>query len=90
MGYQSIYAVNVFMFSCFFVSLQPIITAVALVGYFLMYWVEKYSLFNVYKRPIPGTDFVNNAIFRITCLGPLVFSFGSLTWSNLSPNGIPY
>lgn len=88
-GYQSIYPVSVFMFVCFFVSLQPIISVVAMIGYFLMYWVEKYSLFNRYRRPVPGTEFVNNAMYKMVCLGPIVYSFGSLTWANFSPNGIP-
>lgn len=55
----------------------------------MMFWVQKYCIFNRYKRPIPGTDFVNNAVWRMIFLGPFVFSMGSLTWSNLSPNGIP-
>jgi hypothetical protein len=77
------------MFVCFYVSLQPIISVIALIGYFLMYWVEKYSLFNRYRRPVPGMDFVNNAVFKMVSLGPIVYSFGSLTWANFSPNGIP-
>lgn len=41
------------------------------------------------RRPIPGTDFVNKAVYQIIFLGPLAYSFGSLTWSNFDPNGIP-
>jgi hypothetical protein len=77
------------MFVCFFVSLQPIISVIVLIGYLLMYWVEKYSLFNRYKRPVPGMDFVNNAAFKMICLGPIVYSLGSMTWANFAPNGIP-
>ena len=88
-GYQSIYPVSTFMFVCFYVSLQPVISVVAMLGCFLMYWVEKYSMFNRYRRPVPGMDFVNNAVFKMICFGPIVYSFGSLTWSNFSPNGIP-
>jgi hypothetical protein len=77
------------MFVCFYVSLQPIISVVAMLGYFIMYWVEKYSLFNRYRRPVPGMDFVNNAVYKMVSLGPIVYTFGSLTWSNFSPNGIP-
>jgi hypothetical protein len=89
LGYHYIYVVNVFLFVCFFVSLQPIISVMALLGYFLMYWSQKYCMFNRYRRPVPGTDFVNNAVYRMAMLGPLIYSMGSLTWSNLSPNGIP-
>lgn len=54
-----------------------------------MYWIQKYCLFNRYRRPVPGTDFVNSAVYRMIMLGPLTYSLGSLTWSNLSPEGIP-
>lgn len=77
------------MFVCFFVSLQPIVSIIALLGYFLMYWVEKYCLFNRERRPVPGTDFVNKTVYQLVFLGPLMYSLGSLTWSNFDPNGIP-
>ena len=70
-------------------SLQPIVSLVGMVGYFLMYWAQKYCMFNRYRRPVPGTDFVNNAVYRIILIGPLVYSLGSLTWSNFTPGGIP-
>lgn len=41
------------------------------------------------KRPIPGTNLVNAAMFQIVLSGGLVFSLGNLTWSNFMPNGIP-
>jgi len=89
LGYHYIYIANVFLFVCFFVSLQPVVVIFALLGYFLMYWIQKYCLFNRYRRPVPGTDFVNSAVYRMIMLGPLTYSLGSLTWSNLSPEGIP-
>lgn len=88
-GYQYIYPVNVFIFSCYFVSLQPIVALIGMVGYFLMYWAQKYCLFNRYRRPVPGTDFVNNAVYKIILLGPFIFGLGSMTWSNFTPGGIP-
>jgi len=77
------------MFACFYVSLQPIVSLVAIVGIFLNYWTQKYSLFYRYKRPVPGTDFINNALYQIIYLGPLVYSLGSLTWANFDPKGGP-
>lgn len=77
------------MFVCFFVSLQPIVSVFALIGYFLMYWVQKYCVFNRYRRPVPGTDFVNNAVWRLIFMGSIIYSLGSMTWSNLAPGGIP-
>ena len=89
MGYNYIYPANVFVFVCYFVSLQPIVALIGLFGYFLMYWAQKYCLFKRYRRPVPGTDFVNNAVYRIILMGPFIFSLGSLTWSNFTPGGIP-
>lgn len=89
MGYSYIYLVNVFLFVCFFVSLQPIVSVIGLVGYLLMFWVEKYCMFYRYKRPVPGTDFVNKAVYQWIFLGPLIYALGSLTWSNFDPSGIP-
>jgi hypothetical protein len=88
-GFEYIYIVNLFMFVCFFVSLQPIIPIIALLGYLMMYWVEKYCLFNRYRRPVPGTDFINKAVYQLIFLGPLVYTLGSLTWANFDPNGTP-
>ena len=55
----------------------------------MMYWAQKYCMFNRFRRPVPSTDFVNNAVHRVIMLGPLTYSFGSLTWSNLAPDGFP-
>lgn len=78
-----------FLFVCFFVSLQPILPLFALGGYLIMYWTQKYSLFNRMRRPVPGTDLVNTAMYQLLLLGPMVYSIGSLTWSNFFPDGIP-
>ena len=81
--------VNMFLFVCFFVSLQPVISLFAIMGYFLMYWGQKYCLFNRYKRPVPGTELINIAMYQLIYIGPLMYSLGSLTWSNFFPDGIP-
>ena len=88
-GFEYIYIVNMFLFTCFFVSLQPIIALFALIGFFTMFWAQKWSLFNRMRRPIPGNDMVNAAMGQLIFLGPFIYSIGSLTWSNFLPNGIP-
>lgn len=70
-------------------SLQPIISFFAFCGMGLMYWTQKYTLFNKMKRPVPGTDLVNVAMFQLILLGGFIYCLGSLTWSNFMPNGIP-
>jgi hypothetical protein len=88
-GYEYIYIVNLFMFVCFYVSLQPISTFSALIGFFLMYWVQKYCMFYRYRRPVPASDFINQTAYQIIHFGPFMYSLGSLTWSNFMPGGIP-
>lgn len=88
-GVEYVYLVSLFLFTCFFVSLQPIISMFALCGMFLMYWAQKYSLFNKMKRPVPGTNLVNITMFQLILFGGVIYSLGSLTWSNFMPTGIP-
>lgn len=75
------------MFCCYFVSLQPINVFFALIGYFLMFWVQKYCIFYRYRRPVPSSDFVNKACYQIIMFGPLLYSLGTLTWSSFLPDG---
>lgn len=88
-GYEYVYLVSLFLFTCFFVSLQPIISVFAAVGMGLMYWTQKNSLFNRMRRPIPGTDMVNLSMFQLIICGGVFYCLGSLTWSNFLPGGIP-
>ena len=55
-----------------------------------MYWIQKHALFKRSKRPFPGNDTINRALYRIIYFGPLTFSLGNLTWSNLLKEGGPY
>jgi hypothetical protein len=69
--------------------MQPIIAFFAMFGMGLMYWAQKHTLFNKMNRPVPGTDLVNVSMFQMILIGALVYSLGSLTWSNFMPTGIP-
>lgn len=69
--------------------MQPIIALFALCGMGLMYWAQKYTLFSRMNRPVPGTDLVNVTMFQLLLFGGLIYSLGSLTWSNFMPSGIP-
>jgi hypothetical protein len=55
----------------------------------MMFWVQKWVLFNRMRRPVPGNDLINQAMSQLIFLGPVVYSLGSLTWSNFFPGGIP-
>ena len=41
------------------------------------------------KRPFPGSDLVNTAMYQLIYFGPVIFSLGNLTWSNLVVDGTP-
>lgn len=54
-----------------------------------MYVINKYILFTKSKRPSPGNDLINRAMYRALETGPFIFSLGNLVWSNLVINGGP-
>ena len=54
-----------------------------------MFWAQKWALFNRMRRPVPGNDLINTAMGQIVFFGPIVYSLGSLTWSNFFPDGTP-
>lgn len=70
------------MFTCFYVSLQPIIPVITIIGIFLMYWIEKFTLLKRSRKPIPCNSLINNAMIQFLYAGPLFYSVGSLLWSN--------
>lgn len=70
-------------------SLQPIIILFSLFGYLLNYWAQKYTLFNRMKRPVPGTDLINVAMWQLILLGGVMYALGSLCWTNFFPGAIP-
>jgi hypothetical protein len=74
--------VNLFLFTCFFAPLQPIIVIFAVAGLFLMYWAQKYSLLNRCKRPAPGNNTINNVMYQLIYIGPAFYTLGSLCWSH--------
>ena len=46
-------------------------------------------MFYRYRRPVPASDFINQAAYQIIHFGPFIYSLGSLTWANFMPDGIP-
>ena len=41
------------------------------------------------RRPFPGSDIVNTAMFQLIYFAPIVFALGNLTWSNFLADGSP-
>ena len=81
-GYEYIYMVNLFLFTCFFLPLQPIIAVFAISGLVLMFWAQKYSLYNRCRRPVPGNKAINTTMYTLIYLGPAFFGIGSFCWSH--------
>ena len=91
-GYEYISVLDIYLFTAFFVSLQPVIVFFALIGLMLFYWIQKYNVLNRIKRPVPGTSFINNAMFQLVSLGPIFYCLGALMWSHFidSPSSVAY
>ena len=83
---QYIYMISNYLFICFFVSLQPIISTFGILGLFLMYWIEKYTLLNRCQRPVPGPDVITSTMYQLIYFGPVSFALGNLTWSFFIPD----
>ena len=83
---EYIYIISNYLFICFFVSLQPVLPLFAIVGLFLMYWFEKYALFNRCQRPVPGPDVITSTMYQLIFFGPVCFALGNLTWSTFLPD----
>lgn len=59
----------------------------AVFGMGLMYWAQKYTIFNRMQRPVPGTDLINIAMWQIILAGGIFYAFGSLLFSNIILTG---
>jgi hypothetical protein len=69
--------------TCFFTPLQPIIPLFSIIGILVMYWIQKYCLLRRVKRPIPGSDTINEAVGQIITLGPVMLAVGALIFSDI-------
>lgn len=87
-GYEYIYMINLYLFTCFFVSLQPIIALFAIIGLCINYWIQKYSLFHRSKRPIPGTKILYDSTVQFVYAGGFFYALGSLTFINFIPKDL--
>jgi hypothetical protein len=69
-------------------SLQPIIIVFSIFGLLLNYWGQKFSLFHLCKRPVPGRKILYDTMVQFVYAGGLFYSLGSLTFINLIPKDI--
>ncbi len=87
-GYEYTYVISLYLWTCFFMPLQPIVIVFSIAGLFLNYWAQKYCLFNRCKRPVPGTRVLYNVMMQFVYAGGLFYSFGSLTFINFIPKSL--
>ena len=83
---EYIYLLSNFLFICFYVSLQPVISLFGLLSLFFMYWIEKYSLLNRCQRPVPGPDVITATMYQVLFFGAITFVLGNLTWPWFLPD----
>lgn len=81
MGSEYTSIIFLFLFACFYASLEPLVVAITIVGLMIMYWSEKYILFNHCKKPIRGNNEINAAIQLFIFVGPFVYTIGSFLWT---------
>jgi len=79
-GTEYIYPIKTMVFTSLYLSLQPAIAVVSMIGIALMYWVNKYVLLKRSQRPPPGTEIVHDTLCQFVYLCPLLFCLGALIW----------
>lgn len=87
-GTEYIYIISLYLWTCFFMSLQPIIIAFSILGLIINYWAVKYSLFHRCKRPVPGSKILYDTMVQFVYAGGLFYSLGSLSFINLIPQDL--
>lgn len=59
--------------------LQGVVVS-TLLGYFFMFWVEKYVLLHRSKRPATNMKVLTSTVQTAMLLGPLIMAIGGLIW----------
>jgi hypothetical protein len=58
----------------------PAVVISTLVGYFFMFWAEKYSLFHRSRRPAINLKALTETVKTAMLLGPLIIGFSGFIW----------
>ena len=87
-GVEYIYIITLYLWTCFFMSLQPIIIAFSILGYLLNYFAQKYCLFHRCKRPVPETKILYKFMVQFVYAGGFFYAMGSFTIINFIPKDI--
>lgn len=84
-GYEYVYLLKTALYTCFYMSLQPIITLFAAGGIALYMMAAKCSLFYWCQRPKTSSSIVYKMMNTVLRLCMLAFAIGSITWTHLIP-----
>jgi hypothetical protein len=79
-GWVYVYFIDLFFFTCTYAPMVPAIVIPTLVGYFFMYWTEKYVLLNRSQRPVVNCKTLTVTAHTAMLLGPLILGFGGFLW----------
>lgn len=85
-GFEYAYVLKTCLYVSFYISLQPIISLIAVFGLFMMYYAQKYVLFYRSARPRPSSDLLNESLNKILYFCICAYALGSLTWTNFLKN----
>lgn len=74
-----------FMFACFYVSLQPLIVIPVILYIFVMIYARKIYRLTYCKKSLDGTNLIGKTMFNIiVILGPIMFVVGMIFFSSYS------
>lgn len=83
-GYEYVYLLQTTLYTCFFISLQPIIAVLSTIGILLYLAVVRYALFYWCQRPKASSSFVNKTLNRILRLSMLAYAVGMMCWTHFA------
>lgn len=72
-----------YLFACFYASLQPLVVPVLGFGLFCMLYAQKFQIYRLCKRPTPGNNEINTALYHFIFAGPLLFAVGNILFTDL-------
>lgn len=79
-GWVYVYFIELFYFTCTFAPMVPSVIPVTLLGYLVMYWVEKHCLLRRSSRPPKKSKALLTTAQTAIHLGPLLLGLFGFIW----------
>lgn len=77
------YLLKTSIYTCFYISLQPVIALLSALGITCMYFVHRYILYYRASRPRVGSNIVNKELNNILRLSLIAYATGSIIWTQI-------